>query len=383
LDGAIKKIDFVKINHGSKMKRINNSNKYFVVVGSYASPECPGIYSFLFNDMTGELTTISTFAGIMNASFLVIHPNRRWLYAVSETSKEKHGCLGSVWAFNIKHPQFPIEPINHQSSKGDSPCHLQFDSTGRWLLATNYGSGNACLFPIQSDGSLGEMTDFVQHSGNRVEGGIPHAHSSIFTPDNRYAIIADLGIDQLVMYKVDTVAGKLLAHSTINTRLGAGPRHLVFHRSGKWLYVANELDSTLTRYDYNAVNGALVERQTLATIPLNSPNNKVAELRISTQGDRLYVSNRGHNSIAVYDIDENGFLKLISIPSCGGDWPRSFALVPDGHHMLVANQYSNNIGVFSINKENRSLAQIGCVTVTNPSCIQLYEFDGDSINGSV
>jgi 6-phosphogluconolactonase len=353
---------------------MTQSTQSFFFVGSYASAEQPGIRSFLFDESTGELTASGSFTGLTNPSFLVAHPNGRWLYAVSETGQDSHGALGEVWAFQFEREPFTLQPINHQSSRGDWPCHLQLDATGRWLLATNYGTGNAGIYPLQLDGSLGEMTDFVQHHGTgpnaaRQEG--PHAHSSIFTPDNRFAIIADLGIDQLVIYQLDISTGKLLSYSSVNTRPGAGPRHLAFHPNGKWMYAANELDSTVALYDYRAANGALLERQSLPTLPAASPENIVADIHVSASGQRVYVSNRGHNSIAVYDVRRDGSLMLVSIRTCGGNWPRNFALAPGGRFVLVANQYSNEVCVLQVLEGTAAIgAPVARANVAGASCIQ-------------
>jgi 6-phosphogluconolactonase len=296
------------------------------------------------------------------------------LYAVSETGKDSHGMIGEVWAFRFERESFRLQPINRQSSRGDWPCHLQLDLTDNWLVVTNYGTGNAGIFPLKPDGSLGEMTDFVQHYGKgpneaRQEG--PHAHSSIFTPDNRFAIIADLGIDQLAIYQLDTSKGRLLSYPSVNTRPGAGPRHLAFHPNGKWMYAANELDSTVTQYDYDSTNGTLVEKQTFPTIPSGSPENIVADIHITGQGERLYVSNRGHDSIAVFDINKDGSLSLVSIPTCGGNWPRNFALAPGGKFLLVANQNSNEICVLPILEGREALGTpVERAKVIGASCIQ-------------
>ena len=343
-----------------------------IQVGGYASAEQPGIQSFLFDETTGQLTGGGSFTGINAPSFLITHPNKRWLYAVSETGKGSHGSFGEVWAFQFEREPFTIQPINHQSTRGDWPCHLHLDATGSWLIATNYGTGNAAIYPVHPDGSLGEMTDFIQHQGTgpnaeRQEG--PHAHSSIFTPDNRFAIIADLGIDQLVIYEFNSSTGKLLLHSSVNTQPGAGPRHLAFHPNGKWMYAANELDSTVTYYD--AERGVLLERQTLPTIPSDSPENIVADIHVSASGERVYISNRGHNSIAVYDIGRDGNLTLVNIPTCGGNWPRNFALAPSGRFLLVANQYSNEVCILPLLQGSAALgAPVARMTVAGASCIQ-------------
>ena len=353
---------------------MTRSTQSFFFVSGYVAAEQPGIRSFLFDETTGELTASGSFKGINNPSFLVVHPNGRWLYAVSETGQDSHGAFGEVWAFQFEREPFTIQHINHQSSRGDWPCHLQLDRTGRWLITTNYGTGSAAMYPLLPDGSLGEMTDFVQHHGkgpNAARQESPHAHSSIFTPDNRFAIIADLGIDQLIIYNFDATIGKLQSHSTISTQPGAGPRHLAFHPNGRWFYTANELASSVTYYDYDDAGGTLIEKQTLPTIPFDSPENIVADIHISASGDRLYVSNRGHNSIAVYDVRDNGNLALVSIPTCGGNWPRNFALAPGGQFLLVANQYSNEIGVLPILEGMKALgAPVTRATVAGASCIQ-------------
>jgi len=349
---------------------MTQSNRSLFFASGYATVEQPGIQTFSFDETSGEIKQIGLFTGINTPSYIIAHPNRHWLYAVSETGQDSHGVSGAVWAFDAR----TLQPINQQSTRGDWPCHLQLDATGNWLIATNYGTGNAAIYPLQADGSLGEMTDFVQHHGTgpnaaRQEGA--HAHSSIFTPDNRFVIIADLGIDQLVIYEFDSATGKLLLHSSVNTTPGAGPRHLAFHPNDKWMYAANELDSTVTCYDYHAAEGTLNGRQHLPTIPLDSPENIVADIHISKSGARVYVSNRGHNSIAIYEINNNGSLTLVSIPLCGGNWPRNFALSPGERFVLVANQYSNEICVLPVKEGKEALgAPVSRVTVTGASCIQ-------------
>jgi 6-phosphogluconolactonase len=353
---------------------MTQSNRSFFFVSGYASVEQPGILSFSFNESTGEIRQVASYTGVNTPSFVIAHPNGKWLYAVSETGIDSHGVSGSVWSFRFISEPFSIQPINQQTSSGDWPCHLQLDATGSWLIATNYGTGNAALYPLQADGSLSEITDFVQHQGRglnaaRQEG--PHAHSSIFTPDNRLAIIADLGIDQLVIYQFDQANGKLRPHSSVNTTPGAGPRHLVFHPNGKWLYTSNELNSTVSLYEYDSANDTFVDKQNIPTIPSDSPENIVADIHIADSGQRLYVSNRGHNSIAVYDIRPDGILTLVNILTCGGNWPRNFALSRSGQFLLVANQYSNEVCVLPIREGVEALgAPVARVAVTGASCVQ-------------
>jgi 6-phosphogluconolactonase len=348
-----------------------------IFASGYAPANQPGIQTFIFNETNGALDAHGSFAGILNPSFILVHPNGQWLYAVSETGQGSDGIAGSVCALSFQREPFSVRLLNQQTTRGDWPCHLRLDGTNQWLVATNYGTGNAAIYPIQDDGSLGEMTDFVQHQGKgpngaRQEG--PHAHSSIFTPDNRFVIIADLGIDQLVIYKFDSATGKLALHTAVHTTPGAGPRHLAFHPNKKWFYAANELNSTVTLYDYDATHGALSERQSISsipTIPTDSPENIIADIHISSNGKRLYVSNRGHNSIAVYDIEADGKLALNLISSCGGNWPRNFALSNSENFVLMANQYSNEVCVLPVLAGKEALgAPVTRTTLTGASCIQ-------------
>ena len=350
------------------------TNQSLFLASGYATAEQPGIRAFLLDESTGNLEDCGSYTGVNTPSFLVIHPNKQWMYTVSETGLSSHGALGEVWAFQIQQEPFVLKPFNHQTSRGDWPCHLQFDRTGNWLMTTNYGSGNAALYPIHSDGSLGEMSDFVQHKGSgpntaRQEG--PHAHSSIFTPDNRFAIIADLGTDQLVLYGFDQAHGKVNPYASVSTQPGAGPRHFVFHPNNKWFFVANELASTVAFYEYDDANGTLTEKQCLSTIPSDSPENIVADIHLSADAKRLYVSNRGHNSIASFDVKHDGTLSLISIPACGGSWPRNFAISPTGRFMLIANQHSNEISVLPILDGKEALGTpVSRIEMIGVSCVQ-------------
>ena len=333
---------------------MSTSTQPLLFVGGYAAKGQAGIQACRLDLDSGALTAIASFDGLTNPGFLAAHPNGRWLYAASETSRaSNNGNFGEVWAlrYAADAEPFRIEALNHQSSQGDAPCHLRLDATGRWLLVANYTSGSAAVYPIQADGSLGEMTSFVEHHGHgpnpaRQEG--PHTHSSIFSPDNRFAILAELGLDQLLVYELDQATGKLRPHGTAPARPGAGPRHLAFHPDGKHLYAANELDSTIALYDYDAASGSLHERQFLPTLPQTDPESTVADIHIAASGKRVYVSNRGHNSLAVFDIGAEGKLSLAGFWSCGGNWPRNFALAPGGRFVLVANQYSNWVSVLPL-----------------------------------
>jgi 6-phosphogluconolactonase len=360
-------------------------NQHLVFIGSYAAADKPGIHAFTFDDESGTLTPRGSFSGIANPSFVIAnsraaHPPESGLilYAVSESSANDEPP-GSVWALRVEREAgsgaVSIKAINDQPSRGGLGCHLTLDATGRWLLVANYGTGSAGVLPVLPDGSLGEMTDFVQHHGSsgvnaeRQEG--PHAHSTTLSPDNRFAIIADLGLDQLVVYKFDAVAGKLTAHGHAQTRPGAGPRHAVYHPYGHILYVANELGNTVSAYAWDAANGTLRETQTVDTLPSGAPESYVADIHISAVGKRLYVSNRGHDSIAVFDVDAAGSLARVAVPSCGGKWPRNFALAP-GLFMLVANQHSDVVSVLPVLAGVAALgAPLARAAVPQACCIEV------------
>jgi 6-phosphogluconolactonase len=210
------------------------------------------------------------------------------------------------------------------------------------VAAANYGSGSVALFPVRPDGALGEASWVARHEGSgphgdRQEG--PHAHSSVFTPDGRHLLVADLGIDRMVVYELD--GGSLSRRGEMASAPGAGPRHMVFHPDGRHLFVVNELDSTLAVYAWEA--GSLRHLQTTTTLFSDAPGNLAAELRVAAGGDRVYVSNRGHDSIAVFSFDGVSGLAPVAIRPCGGSWPRSFALTPDGRNLVVAARRSDRI----------------------------------------
>ncbi|MFN8497110.1 MAG: lactonase family protein [Anaerolineae bacterium] len=322
-----------------------------VFVSGYAPADQPGIQACWFDPATGALTPYGAITGILNPSYLALHPNGRWLYAVSETGLAGDGRYGEACAVRYEREPFAATLLNQQSTQGDHPCHLALDTSGRWLVACNYSSGSVSVFPIGDDGALAPMSDLAQHEGHsahpeRQKG--PHAHSATVSPNDRFVIVADLGTDELQVYMLDTEQGKLGSHIHVAARPGAGPRHVAFHPNSRVMYVANEIDSTVSVYDFDPATGGLTEQQWLSTLPAPNPANTVADIHVSPAGDRVYVSNRGDNSIAVFAADTNGWLTRRAIAPCGGNWPRCFALTPDGRFMLVANQYSHEVVVLPL-----------------------------------
>ncbi len=350
------------------------SNQHLLFIGSYASADNSGVYAFSFDGDTGALQQLASYTGIASPSFLAVHPNKKWVYAVSELGVASHGMPGAVWAFAYDADAKNFQVLNQQPSDGDWPCHLAMDATGKWIFVTNYGSGNMSVLPIRADGWLGAMSDHVQHSGtgpNKARQEAPHAHSTTLTPDNRFAIVADLGIDQLVMYEFNAVNGKLREHARVATQPGAGPRHLAFHPNGNILYGANELANTVAVYEYDAANGTLRETQTLSTLPPNAPEDTVADIHVSTNGERVYVSNRGHDSIAVFSANLDGQLERVAVIPCGGKTPRNFALAPNSKFILVANQDSGNVSVFPLRYGAEEIGRLVTrADVPRASCVQ-------------
>lgn len=352
---------------------MNSSTPTMILVSGYADAAAPGIWIFALDEARGALRQCGSYAGMRNPSFVLAHPNGRWLYAVSETSAGEDGP-GAVWALHLQRDPPALEPLNQQPSGGDAPCHLQLDSSGRWLLVSNYGSGSVGVLPVREDGSLGELADLVRHHGRGThperQAG-PHAHSATWTPDDRLAIVADLGIDQLMVYAFDRASGKLELRKEVAARPGAGPRHGVFGRDGRQLYVSNELDNTVSVFTYDAATGALHEQQTLATLPADAPPSTAAHIALAPDGRRVYVSNRGHNSIAVFDVAADGRLSPVATPASGGDGPRHFGLVPGGRWLLAANQGSGEVAVLPVLDDAAALgAPVASVAMEQASCVQ-------------
>lgn len=346
-----------------------------VYVGTYTGKGSKGIYAFEFNLRTGEATQPRLVAETPNPSFLAIHPNLRFLYAVNEIWGG--GREGTVSAFAIQ-PDGSLRFLNQRPSKGVGPCHLTVDKTGKFVLVANYGSGSVAVLPILPDGSLGEATCSIQHEGKSVnpqrqEG--PHAHSINLDPANKFAIVADLGIDKLLVYRFDAAKGTLEPNDPpfVATAPGAGPRHVAFHPSGKFVYAINELNSTVTAYRYDASKGVLTEIQTVSTLPEGfSGANTTAEVQVHPSGRFLYGSNRGHDSVAVFAIDEDtGKLSPLGHYPTQGRTPRNFGIDPTGNYLFAANQDSDDIVVFRIDAQTGKLEPTGkVVKIPTPVCVK-------------
>ena len=356
----------------------NHGDTLYLYVGTYTTGDSEGIYVYRMHPATGALELTSTADAGENPSFLAIHPQSRYLYAVNEVSEFEGKPAGSVSSFAIDQASGELTFLNRKSSVGEGPCHLIVEDTGRFVLAANYGGGSVCMLPIQDDGGLGEASDFVQHEGasaNSNRQSAPHAHSIVADPTNRYAFAPDLGLDKIISYRLDLAAGKLVPNNPpfAAVKAGAGPRHFDFHPNRRFAYVINELDSTITGFTYDEANGRLSEIQTVSTLPEDfSGTSHTADVHVHSSGKFLYGSNRGHDSIAIFEIDEStGKLSAIGHESTQGEAPRNFGIDPTGTFLLSANQATDTIVTFQIDQETGSLSPTGQITeMPAPVCLQ-------------
>ena len=315
---------------------------------------------------SGECKPLGLAAETPNSSFLAVEPGERFLYAVNELTQYKGASSGAVTSFRVDRTTGKLSAINEVASRGADPCYISLDKTGKYVLVANYTGGSVAVFPVRKDGGLGDATAFVQHVGSgknpaRQEG--PHAHWIETTPDNRFALVADLGLDGILVYRFDANRGTLTPNDPPLTKVeaGAGPRHVAFHPNGKVLYVIDELASTVTVFSFDPSKGTLHSLQSLSTLPLEfTGNNDTAEIHVHPNGKFLYASNRGHDSIAVFSIDQmTGKVSLTGSFSTQGKSPRNFELDPTGTRLLVANQDRGNIVIFNVDETTGHLTTTG------------------------
>lgn len=346
-------------------------------VGTYTtSGKSDGIYLYGMDPLTGALTRINSFKSI-NPSFLAIDRSKRYLYAVNEVGEYAGKPGGGVSAFEIDRTTGNLRLLNEQATQGADPCHLTVDRKKKTLLVANYTGGSITALPIRSDGTLGMALEVKQHEGSSIKEQQkgPHAHCIILDQSERYALAADLGIDKVMIYRFDPLTGKLTPGQQPSAELqqGAGPRHLTLHPSGKYLYVINELDSTLTAFKYSGTSGMLAQIETVSTLPSDfSGVSYCADVHVSPSGKFLYGSNRGHNSIVVFEIDQrSGKLKQLEHVSTEGKGPRNFVIDPTGRFLLVANQHTDNVVTFAIDANTGRLKPTGQVAeIPVPVCLK-------------
>lgn len=352
-----------------------------VYVGTYTGGKTPseGIYLFEFDPAAGKLESKGAAGKVASPSFLAVHPNRKFLYAVCEVGDFNGKPSGAVAAFAIDEATGALTLLNQQSSAGAAPCHLIVDSTGKNVLVANYTSGSAAVLPIAADGSLRPASSVVQHRGKGTDPGRqegPHAHSINLDPAGRFAFVADLGLDEILIYAYDPKEGTLAPNAAPFARVapGSGPRHFAFHPDGRRAYVINELANTVTAFAYDPAAGSLAETQTISTLPADFKGTSyTAEVQVHPSGRFVYGSNRGHDSIAVFAIDgTTGALKFVEAEPTQGKNPRNFVIDPSGAYLLAENQDSDSIVVFRIDPETGALAPTGTkIDAPMPVCIKM------------
>jgi 6-phosphogluconolactonase len=349
-------------------------------VGTYTEGnKSEGIYLVRMDPRSGKLRLVSSVGAGANPSFIAIHPNGGVLYAVNEVDTQNGRATGGVSAFAIARDTGELARRNEQPSEGAAPCYVSVDRTGRVVLVANYNGGSIALLPIEADGSLAPASHVEKHTGkgpNAERQEAAHAHCIIADPSNRFVLAADLGADRVFVYRLD-LEGRSLRHVESGDavmRPGAGPRHLAFHPTLPLVFVANELDSTVATLRFDAERGALSSPADVhSTLPAGwTGTNYPADIHIAASGRTLYVSNRGHNSIAVFSVAEStGALALEQVVSTDGDWPRNFTLDPTGRWLLVANQRSNSIVVFGRDQKSGRLTPTReRLELPNPVCLQ-------------
>lgn len=355
------------------------ANSRLLYIGTYTGAKSKGIYSARFDSETGKLSAPELAVETKNPTFLALHPNGRVLYAVGEFDNFRGMKTGAVSAFSIDGKTGKLSLLNQEPSGGGGPCHLTVDKTGKCVLVANYGSGHFAALSVQDDGrlgALGEINRFDGSSINRERQSGPHAHFIDFDPSNTFALGCDLGLDKVFVWNMQrggTNGGTLILKHPAPIKPGSGPRHLAFHPNGRFVYLINEMTATITVFAYDSDKPALNELQTISTLPERFEGFKSgAEIEVHPSGKFVYGSNRGHNSIAVFTVDEkSGKLTFVEHQSTQGKTPRHFAIDPTGKWLLAENQDSDNIVIFQIDQKTGKLTPTGDkVEVGAPVCIQ-------------
>ncbi|MES2848214.1 MAG: lactonase family protein [Bacteroidota bacterium] len=351
-----------------------NAQKTKLIIGTYTSGKSEGIYIYDFNTSTGDNKFVSSIKS-SNPSFLAVSPDKKYLYAVNEDADSLNNASW-VSAFEFDKKKKHVSFINKQPSGGDHPCHITLDKTGKWVIASNYTGGSFSIAPINKDGSISADKKVIQHKGksiNKERQEKAHVHQTLLSADNKYLLVADLGMDKFFVYDFDDVNGTAKENTAVSISAGSGPRHAAFHPSGKYVYLTEELSGTVAAFSFDATTGKLKLFQTISAVPEDHKGTlSGADIHVSADGKFVYASNRGElNNLVIYKIDEaTGVLTAVGFQSTLGVKPRNFNFDPSGNFLLVANQDSDNIIIFSVNHETGLLTDTGKkISVPNPVCL--------------
>lgn len=345
------------------------ADDYYLYIGTYTRKTSEGIYVYRFNTKTGDFAPVSVAKGVSNPSFLALSTDKRFLYAVGGTTGD------SVRAFSVDKPSHGLTLLNSQASGGKGGTHLAVDKTGKWVMVGHYTGGSLSVLPTKPDGSLGSVSQFIQHEGKSIEPERqtkPYVHSINIAPNNTDVFVPDLGTDKIVTYSLNAQTGQLTPGNPPFTTVtpGSGPRHFTFHPNGKFAYVIQEMGATITGFTYK--KGQLTPIQTVKTLPDDYTGRKwTADIHISPDGKFLYGSNRAHESLVIFSIDpKTGQLTFVDHQPVNGKTPRNFAIDPRGNFVLVANQDSDNVTVFRRDKQTGKLTPTGKeIAVSMPVCL--------------
>ena len=351
-----------------------NAQKSKLIIGTYTGGKSEGIYIYDFNTKTGENNFISSIKS-SNPSFLAVSPNKKYLYAVNEDADSlNNGGMVSAYKFDKKKKHLSL--INQQPSGGNHPCYVTVDKTGKWVIAANYTGGSFSILKVNKDGHVAKPKSTIQHVGksiNKERQEKAHVHQTMLSDDNKYLLVADLGMDKLFVYDFDNANGTVTENTSLSVSAGSGPRHVAFHPSNKYIYLTEELSGTVGAFTYDVNTGKLKLFQTISAVPEDYKGSfGGADIHVSPDGKFLYSSNRGElNDIAIFSIDAaTGVLKVVGHQSSLGVKPRNLNFDPSGNFLLVANQDSDNISIFSVNHETGLLNDTGkSIAVPNPVCL--------------
>ncbi len=366
------------------------TTKALLYIGTYTEPikfgtgqildaKGEGIYLFELDRQTGELYHRNTMTGIRNPSYLAVSPDKKYLYTVNELKEHRGKKGGQISSFLINNSNYELCLINQQPSCGEDPCFITTDKSGKYVFVANFMSGSIAVFPVGGEGVLKEPTDFIQHQGSSIivarQSG-PHAHSVSYISENDLVLVPDLGIDKVLVYKFDSFKGKLLPREelSVETEAGSGPRHITVHPSCKFAYLVNELDSTILVLSFNILTGKMSAIRTESTLPADfTGENTSSDIRLTPAGEFLYATNRGHDSIVGYKINQRtGILTYAGHTPAKGKTPRNFAIDTEGKLLIAANQDSDSIVTFWIDSKTGHLGHTGySAEVPTPVCVKV------------
>ena len=359
------------------------TKKEILYVGTFSVRGSQGIYAYTFDRAKQKLTLLQTVPSLESPTFLAIHPTKQYLYAVNRGKSNVADQGGSVSAYGIDRATGRLSGMNHQSSYGEGPCYIAVDKTGKYLAIAHYNEGNLAILSLFRDGQIGGVSDAKKYTGNSVNlerQGSSHIHAAVFSHDNKFLYVTDLGSDKIYIYGFNEADGTLQIpeNAEVNVIPGTGPRHLAFHPTGNYLYLAEELTSTVAVFAVDKLSGGLtVLQDSVSSLPENfTEKNTSADIHTAVTGKYLYMSNRGADLISIYTIGDDGKITLTDRQSTGGKTPRNFLIDPKGEYLFAANQDSDTIHMFRIHPKTGKLTAVGKpVSVPSPVCLKMITLE--------